>query len=217
MVTFHLGVLENFSAKNMLKIFELRHLNNATEFNFYSLKEASEKMNNFHQKGAACPGKFLLPELIPNYVERLLIFDAGDVLIFRDLSKLYNYDMKDFWVIGTPEPDGIPFCMQYYNITKYLNIGSILLNVKKFKENNFWDIYTKNRYLLLRGAPDQTLFNILIPDRRKDYIPFKFGGIAPFRNDSDSDKLFFTDLEINKWIKTNFSKSFPNKPKDLPT
>ena len=44
-------------------------------------------------------------------------------------------------------------------MTKYLNIGSILLNVKELKKNHFWDIYTKNRNLILEGAPDQTLFN----------------------------------------------------------
>ena len=214
-IIFHLGVVQDFTAEHMLKIFQLRNLNIMTEFNFYSLKEASEKMKNFHPKGEACPGKFLLPKLVPNNVERLFIFDAGDVLILRDLSKLYNYDMKDFWVIGTPEPDGIPFCRKYYNITKYLNIGSILLDVKRFKENNFWDTYTKNRNLKLMGAPDQTLFNILIPDNRKGYIPFKFGGISPFKNDRDSENLYFTDFGIRIWLQTNYSNSLPNKPKDL--
>ena len=47
-----------------------------------------EKMNNFHPSGEACPCKFELPQLLPNNVQKLLLFDAGDILIFRDLSEL---------------------------------------------------------------------------------------------------------------------------------
>ena len=89
-IRFHFGVTKDFSSKHMLKLYGLRsRLNNLTEFNFYYLKEAMEKMRNFHPKGEACPGKFELPQLLPDDVKRLLIFDAGDVLILRDLSELY--------------------------------------------------------------------------------------------------------------------------------
>lgn len=125
-------------------------------------------MKKFHSKGEACPGKFELPELLPDNIDKLIIFDAGDVLVFRDLSELYNYDMEEYWVLGTPEPVGIFLSSKYYNITKYINIGSILLNVKELKKNKFWDIYTKNKGLKLIGAPDQALFNILVPDNKKN-------------------------------------------------
>lgn len=73
-----------------------------------------------------------------------------------------------------------------YKIKKYTNIGSILLNIKKLKKMKFWDIYTKNRYLKLKGKPDQILFNILVSDNKKGYFPFIFGGLSPFRNNEDS-------------------------------
>jgi lipopolysaccharide biosynthesis glycosyltransferase len=63
-----------------------------------------KKMNNFHKKGEACPGKFELPQLLPNSVEKVLLFDAGDVIVLKDLTELYNYDMKNHWVLGLPEP-----------------------------------------------------------------------------------------------------------------
>ena len=75
--------------------------------------------------------------------------------------------MKGYWALGPPEPRCIPF-VKKYNITKYINIGSILLDVNQFKKNNFWDIYIKNRNLKLKGQPDQTLFNILVEDDKKD-------------------------------------------------
>ena len=56
-----------------------------TEFNFYYLKGAMKKMKNFHEKGEACPGKFELPQLLPDSVEKILLFDAGDLIVLKDL------------------------------------------------------------------------------------------------------------------------------------
>ena len=209
-IVFHLGVTQNFTSFHMLKIYLLRNrLNNMTEFNFYYLKGATEKMKGFHRKGEACPGKFELPELLPDNIERLLLFDAGDVLIFRDLTELYNYDMKEFWVLGAPEPNGIFLNNNKYNITKYLNIGSLLLNVKKLKKYKFWNFYTEKKNLKFRGARDQSLFNILIPDIYKDYIPFRFGGLSPFNSDQNSDNLIYTHYGIKNLLKSNSSFPFP--------
>lgn len=214
-IIFHLGVINNFSAKQMLKIYELKKkINNLTEFNFYYLKGAMEKMKNFHSKGEACPGKFELPDLLPNNIDKLLIFDAGDVLVFRDLTELYNYNMEDNWALGTPEPAGIKLLSNDYNLTKYLNIGSILLNIKELKKNHFWDIYTKNRNIKLLGAPDQALFNILIPDNKKKYFPFRFGGICPFKNDKDFDKLYFNDMGISNWLMSELGNTLPENKKN---
>ena len=216
-IIFHLGVTNNFTADNILKIYELkRRINNLTEFNFYYLKESIKKMKNFHIKGEACPGKFELPELLPDNVQKLLLFDAGDVLVFRDLTELYNYNMKDYWVLGTPEPSRIYNMNKRYYITKYLNIGSLLFNVEKLKKNKFWNNFVKNRYLKNIGdPPDQQLFNILVPDNKKDYFPFRFGGLSPFVNDKNSDKLEYFNYRFRKWLNSNFSFSFPNNPKSL--
>ena len=214
-IIFHFGVTENFSVDNMLEMYSLKEkLNNSTEFNFYYLKDSIKKMKNFHKKGEACPGKFELPSLLPNEVKRLIIFDAGDVLVLRDLTDLYNYDMGEYWVLGNPEPLIIDSFMKVkYNISKYVNIGAILLNVKKLKEINFWDIYSSNRYLKLKGAPDQTLFNILIPDNKKNYLPFRFGSFSIIRNDHNFDKMKFVEFKFKNWFKSNLSLSLPENPK----
>ena len=210
-LVFHLGVINNFTATYMLKMYELKErLNNKTEFNFYYLSEAIEKMQNFHPKGAACPGKFELPELLPDDVSRILLFDGGDVLVLRDLTELYNYDLGDKWVLGPPEPVGIPLISKY-NRKVYINIGSILLNVKELKKNNFWKQYTKSRHLDCQGAPDQTLFNIVVPDDKKGYFPFRFGGFTILTNDKRADKLDFEDVGYKTWLKED-GKNFPENP-----
>lgn len=213
-LVFHLGVINDFKAEYMMKMYELKHrINNLTEFNFYYLKEAMEKMQDFHPKGAACPGKFELPQLISDDIERILLFDAGDVLVLRDLTEFYNYDMGDKWVLGPPEPRGIEFIEQY-NRKGYINIGSILLNIKELKKNDFWKNYYLNRNLTCLGAPDQTLFNIMVPDDKKGYFPFRFGSFTNLKDDINSDKLLFENIGYESWLNSNLSKDFPENPKN---
>ena len=213
-IRFHFGVTNRFPIEKMLKLYNLRYkINNMTEFNFYYLKDSVTKMKNFHPKGVACPGKFELPMLLPDEIERLIIFDAGDLLVLRDLSDLYNYDMGKYWVLGTPEPVIINSFMKVkYNLTKYINIGSILLNVKIFKKINFWKNFISNKHLLLVGQPDQTLFNILVPDDKKNYLPFKFGGFSLIKNDENYDSLKFENFEFKNWLNSSDSSSLPEKP-----
>ena len=215
-IVFHFGVIKDFTAKKMLKIYQLKErINNLTEFNFYYLADAMNKMKNFHPKGEACPGKFELIKLLPDDVERILLFDAGDVLVLRDLTELYNYNMEDYWVLGLPEPWCIDAFLKSYDIKKYLNIGSILINVKEFKTNNFWEKYIEKRYLKLGGSVDQTLFNIVVPDNKKGYFPFRLGGYPMFCNDKDSDNFKFHDFGLEPWLRSELSNSLPEKPESM--
>ena len=213
-IIFHFGVVRDFSAKHMIKMYELKsRINNLSEYNFYYLKESMEKMAGFHQKGEACPGKFELPQLLSDDIERLLIFDGGDLLVFRDLTDLFNYDMGEFWALGVPEPWCIEAYVKRYNRTKYLNIGSVLLKVRELKNYNFWDKYTKSRDLILGGAVDQTLFNIVLPDERKNYFPFKFGGYSIICTDKDSETFSYVDFGFKDWLNSEYAKSLPDNPK----
>jgi len=213
-IVFHFGVIKNFKAEYMIKIFSLKNkINNLTDFNFYYLIGAMKKMKNFHKKGEACPGKFELPQLLPDNIEKILLFDAGDVIVIKDLTKLYNYNMKNYWILGLPEP----ICLNYvkkYNITKYLNIGALIINVTEFKKNNIWDKYTKNRNLYLMGAVDQTLLNIIIPDDKKDYFPFSLGIYSIFKKEDRFYSKNYYDYGLESWLASN-SNNLPNNPRTI--
>ena len=214
-IVFHFGVIKNFKAKNMLKMYGLKDkLNNLTEFNFYYLKGAMKSMKNFHEKGEACPGKFELPQLLPDSVEKILLFDAGDVIILKDLTELYNYDMKNYKVLGLPEPWVIEKISDKYQIKKYINIGSLIINVTEFKKNNIWDKYIKNRNLTLYGAVDQTLFNIIIPDDKKGYFPFRLGVYSIFLKDDSFYKNDYFDHGLKNWLASE-SNNLPGNPKTI--
>ena len=214
LIRFHFGVTKKFTPQKMLKMYELRNkINDLTEFNFYYLKDSVSKMKGFHPKGEACPGKFELPMLLSDDIERIIIFDAGDLLVLRDLTEVYNYDMNKFWVLGTPEPTIIDsFMNNKYNISKYVNIGSILINVKEFKLNHLWKKFVKNKNLNLEGQPDQTLFNIIVPDDKKNYLPLKFGGFSIISSNENYDSLKFEDFKFKDWLNNSLSSSLPDKP-----
>ena len=214
-IVFHFGVIKKFTAENMLKIYGLKEkINNLTEFNFYYLKSSMEKMKNFHRDGEACPGKFELPQLLPDSVEKIVLFDGGDVIVLKDLTELYNYDMKNYWVVGLPEPWCIDKFVKNYNITKYINIGSIIINVTEFKINNIWEKYTKNRYIKLGGAVDQTLLNIIIPDSKKDYFPFRLGVYSILPKENSLYKKNYFDHGLKSWLESK-SNYLPENPKSL--
>ena len=142
-IRFHFGVTNNFTAEKMIEMYELRKkLNNLTEFNFYYLKDSLIYMKNFHPKGEACPGKFELPQYLSDDIEKLIIFDAGDLLVFRDLTEL------------------------------------------------------------------------IVPDSKKNYLPFKFGGICLFQNNKFYDELKFKQfLGYKYWINSTLADSLPENPK----
>lgn len=214
-INFHLGVTNDFPAESMVKIYELRYrINNLSEFNFYYLKESVLKMKNFHHKGESLAGRVELPNYISDKIEKLIFFDVGDLLVLRDLTELYNYNMGEFWVLGLPEPWHInSFMIPKYNISKYINTGAMLLNIKMLKKNNFWDNYSKNKNLETIGDKAQTLFNILIPDNKKNYLPFNLGGYCFFQDDNSSDSFNTAYISFHNFFDSNLSLSFPNNPK----
>ena len=101
----HFAVVLRFNSKNMLKIYSLREkIREDVEFNFYNAERVESDFKGMHPKGPGAVAKILLPHLLPDDIERLLLFDSGDVLVLRDLSEMYNWNISDYLYMGTPDP-----------------------------------------------------------------------------------------------------------------
>ena len=58
----------------MLKIYSLREkIRDDVEFNFYNGNKVEKDFNGIHPKGPGAIAKILLPNLLPNDVERIII------------------------------------------------------------------------------------------------------------------------------------------------
>ena len=132
----HFAVVLGFNAENMLKIYSLREkLREDVEYNFYNAKIVENDFKGMHPKGPGAVAKILLPHLLPDDIEKLLVFDTGDVLVLRDLSEMYNWNISDYLYMGAPDT-----CIgRIAKISKqpfkvYINVGHFLLNVKKKKK-----------------------------------------------------------------------------------
>ena len=215
-IRLHFAVVLNFSAENMLKIYSLRErIRNDVEYNFYNAEKVEKDFKGVHPKGPGAIAKILLPHILPDDINRIILFDTGDLLVLRDLKEMYNWDMGDYLYLGAPDT-----CIgQIASISKkpfdvYINIGHILLNVKKIKEQNMYQKYLKYKDVYKHIIADQDLMND-VAQNQIGYLPVRFGLFSPFIDDKDSDDPKINNqYEIYKMDEKKLKNKFPFLPKN---
>ena len=77
-----------------------------------------------------------LQDLLMN--EHKIIYLDTDTLIYKDLTKLYNYDISGKCFVGMPEYKDIYYFLQYKEKFKnFINTGVILCNLDELRKFNF--------------------------------------------------------------------------------
>jgi len=81
--------------------------------------------------------RLLLPLEIPDNIDKVLYIDA-DVVVNDDVFKVYNTDIDDYFLAGVVDVYE-PFLdtIKFQSITDYFNAGVLLINLKKWREENF--------------------------------------------------------------------------------
>ena len=204
---FHFAVVLSFSIEDMIKIYSLREkIRDDVEFNFYNAKRVEKDLNGLNKKGACAVAKILLPELLPDDIEKLTVFDTGDLLVLRDLAEMYNWKMNyNYLYYGVPDASvGTYGKISRKKLNIYINVGSFLINVKKVKSEHMYQKFVKykNAYNSIIGY--QNLLNDLAFGKI-GYLPLKFGIISPFKNDKDSDKPPF-ETDFKKYLRIIYKK-----------
>jgi len=106
----------------------------------------------------------------PNYInniDRLLYIDC-DVLIMKDIGRIYNMDTKWKAIVWYYDIDVTRFISEYnFQLKQYINAGVLLINVEKFSGYNI----TKNliedinkKYWKWIDNSDQDYLNIIFQD-----------------------------------------------------
>ena len=191
LLILHLAVVDNFSVENMLKVYTLRErIRDDVEFIFYNAKRSEIDFKGIHTKGNSVCARLLLPELMPDDIERLIIFDTGDAMVLRDLTEMYHWDMKGKLYSGVI--DGLINTIGRVSkkpLDIYINTGNYLVDVKKVKLEKMYDKYVKYKeeYRGSRIADQDLLNDVAIG--QIGYMPMRFGLISPYESDKDSDDL----------------------------
>ena len=137
---FHFAVVLGFNEENMFKIYSLRaKIREDVEFIFYNAKKVETDFKGMHPKGPGAVAKVLLPHLLSDDIERILIFDTGDVLVLRDLTEMYNWNFSNYLYLGTPDPRINSYGkISKKHLSRYINIGHFLVNINYKSFSLIW-------------------------------------------------------------------------------
>ena len=197
----HFTVVKTFKPKDMIKIYSLRgRIREDVEFNFYNARKVQIEINSISRKGPGLTAKLLLPQLVGDDVKRLIIIDTGDLLVLRDLSEMYNWNMSNNMYMGAPDQSA----GMYGKISKkplniYINAGNYLIDVEKVKRKNMYKLFLK--YKNVYGPPfaEQYMIND-IANGEIGYLPVEFGLVPPY-----SDDIFFFKTKTKSIYINNFN------------
>ena len=180
----HFSVVNNFKAKDMIKIYSLRYkIREDVEFNFYDASRVEKELYSISRKGPGLAAKLLLPQLVENNVKRLILIDNGDVLVLRDLSQMYNWDMKNNIYMGSPDTGaGAYGKISGKTLKVFINVGNYLIDVKKVKRKNMYKLFLKYKNIYKSIFAEQLMVND-IAYGEIGYLPLEFGLVPPYKND----------------------------------
>ena len=140
----HLHILGfNFDYETMEKIIQLKRINKNVEFVFYNGKQAEydfgEKISN-DTRQIADYGKILAPQIVNN-TNRILIIDSEDVIIQKDISEIFYYDLGDnyiAWILDIIAGNYKKKYNSFFSNNFYPNGGVMLVNIRLFRKDNLY-------------------------------------------------------------------------------
>jgi lipopolysaccharide biosynthesis glycosyltransferase len=166
---------------------------NNCNITYFVLKDEFKDISTsgFIQRTTAIYYRLLLQNLLPNET-KTLYFDC-DTLIYKDLNKLYNFDIKNKYYVGQYE--GPPLDKYGPNLTDFINSGVLLINLINLRKDNiFLKIYEflrKNNKNL--AYLDQDAINVVC-NKKNGFFPSDYisSGVC------DSNTLSFLNKEKAK-------------------
>ena len=213
---FHIITLFNFSLDMMEKINSLKYkINNKVEFIFYDGKQVEKDFTrgNKELRGIANYCRFLIPELIFD-TNKVIMLDAGDILVQKDLLELYNYNIGDAYIAGVLDMNaGTPDGYRYFKNEKYINVGvAIINNLDVWRKEKIYEKIVKysNKIKKQLLCPLQDILSTIIPKDKVFVLPLKYNTIVFFNNTKCKlmqKSLWITRfLERQKYSKFKYSK-----------
>lgn len=119
--------------------------------------------------------KFFLPQIFPN-LDKILYLD-GDILIQKDLKKLYDTDIKQNYAAVVKDTLGV---LDRKHMNKidiknefYFNSGVMLLNLEKMRQDNITDKLIEFRISKKQHFMDQDAFNGVV-GHNVEYMSYKY-------------------------------------------
>jgi len=197
-IIFYLLIPKGFIQKNIDFLKTLHEQYDYFNITFIEIDNRYDKAFTSRHITKEAYFKFSLGELIP-HLNKILYLD-NDVIVFKDLTNLYNMNFNDKMILGQPAFT--------YNISKKtyysINSGILLLNLKKMRE-----LHVEKRILNAINKKekfdyhDQTIINSYFKEYIGDYPPenqaraYNISESIIFNN--KSGKLYNKDYFLFSW------------------
>ena len=216
-LNFHLFI-DKVSEENIQKFKELRRKNiSITLYYLNNNFKINPKTLVLHITTISTCIRFIMPEILESKTDRLIYLDS-DVICLQSLAKLSQYNIENYIAgVITDTKDMQQTISKMYQIdsTKYFNAGVLLINTKKWCEEN---ISKKALELINDGNvykfADQDVLNILLENRTL-LLPVKFNTKIKISIDAHQEKdirpytVILHYISQNKpWFKVYQSKIF---------
>ncbi len=176
------------------------------------LKDENPKYSSYHVTKPTY-FRFKLPTYLP-LIEKVLYLDC-DIIAMNSLSDLYNTDIQDYYTAMIPDIDSSQES-ERLQLAEYFNAGVMLINLKKWREENIQDklfgFANENRSIIL--WQDQDVFNLVFKNNIKP-LPHKWN--YQIDHDQKHKQVLQKDTEINilhfagrfkPWLNYNGCKDF---------
>ncbi|MBQ2858873.1 MAG: glycosyltransferase family 8 protein, partial [Alphaproteobacteria bacterium] len=104
--------------------------------------------------------RLMLPKLVPN-VDRIIYADL-DIIFFNDLIDIYEYDLGDNVIAAVPTRTNM-----------YINSGFLLMDLKKIRQENIYDVWVQDSKDHDYYNPDQDVLNYTLKGRIA-FLPLRY-------------------------------------------
>ena len=172
-VIFHLLLSYNYNTTNIY-IFESLKKNYDVKINYYIIPHIFKNFRTWSDRTDCIYYKILLPIILSD-LDKIIILDA-DTLTFKDLYEMYNLPFNDNYVLGYPFQDIQKIDRFVKNARTYINVGVILLNMEKIREDKK-DVELI-KFTLENNAnlwfPEQDAINVVFFEK-VGLLPLKYG------------------------------------------
>ena len=202
-IHFHFLLISNIEYKDLKPLIDLKKINKNVEFVFYNGKQSEYdfgEKGRQNWRGVGDYSRLTLCEIVNN-TNKILALDCGDIIVKKDLSELYFFDIGDNYIVFTLED----IAGRRHNFwifgrnNFYPNGGACLVNIKKFREDNLYKralhAYMSYNNIL---CPFQEIFMMIINYKFK-YWPLNYNCPQFFR-DNEKNLTDNNSTEIKHWL-----------------
>ena len=192
---YHL-LLSNDFDMNKLSYFESLKKDYEFILNYIKIPPVFKYITKKWKRTETMQYKLLIPLIYPD-ISRMIFLD-GDILIFKDISEMYNLNFNENYILGYPfhtadSLDG----WEKENIKIYVNGGVLLFNINEIRKTNMdlklllfnFENFQKTNFL------EQDALNYVYKDKI-GFLPLKYG-VYLFGTIEEYKKIYLPKMRVD--------------------